>query len=188
MWSWACTELGFSLIGIIRRMCSFGTYVRLIRGSLIVEKFSCAWLSGHWAPTTTSRPPAWALSKHRPFDSINTRSQKLGSAPYCSHQSAIMPPQRVPLMIKLPWSMDVPNLQIPGSWLFLLIVIYVGSHCCPTLGPFEAQERGCARGERLHHPAGCSINLHREAKSTSHIHLVPFTNWQQCKKKKKKEK
>lgn len=90
-----------------------------------------------------------------------------------------MPPQRVPLMIKLPWSMDVPNLQIPGGWLFPLIVIYVGSHCCPTLGQFETPEMGCR--EKLHHPAGCSFNLLYEAPATSHIHLVPFTNWQQDK-------
>lgn len=38
MQSWACTELGFRLIGIIRRMCSFGTCAKLIRGSLMVEK------------------------------------------------------------------------------------------------------------------------------------------------------
>lgn len=79
MWSWACTELGFRLIGIIRRMCSFGTYVRLIRGSLIVENFSCAWLGRLLPPTPLVQDPqACAASKHGPFDSINTRSIKIG--------------------------------------------------------------------------------------------------------------
>lgn len=106
MWSWACTELDFSLIGIIRRMCTFGIYVRLIRGSLIVEKKKNLCVAGRTLGPHT-RPPAWDLSKHRPFDSINTRSQKLGSASHCLHQSAIMPPQKVPLMIKL-----------RGVWMF----------------------------------------------------------------------
>ncbi|KAG7495043.1 hypothetical protein JOB18_042703 [Solea senegalensis] len=85
MWSWACTELGFSLIGIIRRMCSFGAYAGLISGSLIVEKLSCGrTLHVPALPPPPPPPPpdpqAWALSKHRPFDSINTHSQKSGSA------------------------------------------------------------------------------------------------------------
>lgn len=34
MWGCSCTALGFSLIGIIRSMCTFGTYARLIRVAL----------------------------------------------------------------------------------------------------------------------------------------------------------
>lgn len=42
-------ELGFSLIGIIRRMCSFGTFVILIRAPLIVSSsLQCVWLDGRY--------------------------------------------------------------------------------------------------------------------------------------------
>ncbi len=37
-------ESSFSIIGIIRSMCSFGTEVRLIRGALIVKNSPvCGW-------------------------------------------------------------------------------------------------------------------------------------------------
>ena len=171
MWSWACTELGFSLIGIIRRMCSFGTYAGLIRGSLIVEKFSCAWPGRTLGAPRTPGPPAWALSKHRPFDSTNTRSQKLGSASHCLRRSAIMPPQRVPLMIKLRQVWMFPNVQIPGDWLFLLIVIYVGSHCCPTLRPFQSPGEGaCTWMEPESSRPAAALYLH--SKAAPHFYLM----------------
>lgn len=50
-------------------------------------------------------------------------------------------------MIKLLSSVDVPVLQIPGDWVFPLIVIYVGSHCCPGLGLYlKPSVGGCTRG------------------------------------------
>lgn len=73
--------------------------------------------------------------------------------------------------------MDVPNLQILGSRLFLLIVIYVGSHCCPTLGPLSKPRREeRARGRGLRRPARSRSYLHRGAEATSHIHLAACTN------------
>lgn len=49
-------ESSFSVIGIIRSMCSFGTYIRLIREALIVKNSPvCGWADAQpWAPKLSS--------------------------------------------------------------------------------------------------------------------------------------
>lgn len=91
-------------------------------------------------PLPRTRPPAWAVSKRGPFDSINTRFQKLGSSSYCSEHSAIMPPQRSLLTIQL----DVPDGAESDSWRLTLPPDC--NLCQKSLLSNKTQERGRARG------------------------------------------
>lgn len=175
----SCTALGFSLIGIIRSMCTFGTYAGLISGcSLIVLGLSC--VDAGPPEITTKRPPAWIVSKHRPFWLHKHPALKIGVSPLLL---LVPEPRRATrrtsahLMIKLPWSMDVPNLQILGGWIFPLDCNLCRKSLASNGGPQQSPRESCTRGGGLNQPTMCGGNLDwttaREKESTSDLTQSP---------------